>query len=307
MALQPRFLALCGLFLIINLPLSAQNTMTSMSLPPATSFSATAINQARQTVRELKIRSEVLGRDVNLNLLLPANYEQSGLRYPVLYLLHGSYDNHKAWNEKTGAAALLSTLPLIVVMPDAGMTRYINSPGLGRYKDFFLQELVPHIDKNYRSIAQREGRALCGLSMGGYGAWRLGLDAPKTFVATAALSGSFAWGEAPFENERYFERAKQIYGGDGAGQRQMFVGDRIWPHVEKNLIEAKWQGPALYFSIGTEDFLRPANLVLRGRLEEKKIPFIYAENPGAHEWIYWDTHLRDALSFLMLHLAAPQK
>ena len=296
------FLA-AALFTLPMLPVFSQ----TLTIPTATSFTDEAKSAARRRVQELKIHSAILGREVSFNLLLPQGYEGSNLRYPVLYLLHGSYDNHKAWNEKSGAAAYLSTLPLIVVMPDAGMTRYINSPGLGRYEDFFLQELVPHIEKNYRAIQKREGRALCGLSMGGYGAWRLALDAPQTFVASAALSGSFAWGEISFDDARYKERAVQIYQGDGAAQRAMFVADRIWPSVEKNLVAEEWRGPALYFSIGTSDFLRDANLVLRGRLEDKKIPFVYAENPGAHEWKYWDTHLRDALSFLMLHLRAPEK
>ena len=278
-----------------------------LTIPPSSAFSNDAKKQARLGVQEMKIHSAILGREVKFNLLLPQDYEGSELRYPVLYLLHGSYDNHQSWNEKSGAAAYLSTLPMIVVMPDAGMTRYINSPGLGRYEDFFLQELVPHIETNFRALQKREGRALCGLSMGGYGAWRLGLNAPQTFVATASLSGSFAWGEVLFDDAQYKERALQLYKGDGEQQRQMFINDRIWPLVEKNFVEEKWNGPALYFSIGTSDFLRPANLVLRGRLEDKKIPFVYAESPGAHEWNYWDTHLREALSFLLLHLSAPEK
>lgn len=135
----------------------------------------------------------------------------------------------------------------------------------------------------------------------------LGLDAPQSFVACAALSGSFAWGEVPFDDPGYKARAIQVYGGDGPAQREMFIADRISPYVEKNLVDGQWRGPSLYFTIGTEDSLRPSNLVLRGRLEEKKIPFVYAENPCKHEWKYWDTHLRDALAFLMLHLSAPEK
>lgn len=284
---------------LLTVPAFAQNSMT---LPPASSFTAEAKSAARLRVQEVKLPSKILGRSVNFNLLLPKDYEQSTRRYPVLYLLHGSYDTHKAWNDKSGMSAYLENLPLIVVMPDAGMTRYINSPGLGRYEDFFLQELVPHIDQTYRTIARRDGRALCGLSMGGYGAWRLGLDAPTTFAATAALSGSFAWGEISFDDPRYGERAKQVYNGDGPEQRQMFIADRIWPYVENNLTNGQWQGPALYFTIGTGDFLLDANRALRLRLETAKIPFVYSENPGAHEWKYWDTHLRDALSFLLLHL-----
>jgi len=261
---------------------------------------------ARARVQTAKVRSELLGREVAYNLILPHDYAASGLRYPVLYLLHGSYDNHKAWNDKSGVAAYVAALPLIVVMPDAAMSRYINSPGLGPYEDFFLKEFVPHIDRTYRTLPRRAGRALAGLSMGGYGAWRLGLDAPETFVAAAALSGSFEWGETGFANERYRERAIQVYGGEGPEQSRLYAADRLWPHVEKNLgPDVKWRGPALYFTIGTEDFLLDANRLMRRRMEERKIPFVAAEYPGAHTWAFWDAHVPDALTFILRHLAAP--
>ncbi len=292
------------LILTISCSMAAQS---QMSLPAAASFSSDSKSAARKRVQTLKITSTRLKRDVSFNLLLPLDYETAGLRYPVLYLLHGSYDNHESWNHKSGAAALLSGLPLIVVMPDAAMSRYVNSPRGGPYADFFAQELVPHIDQTYRTIARREGRALCGLSMGGYGAWRLGLDAPQNFVAAASLSGSFEWGETGFEPSRYRERAVALYGGDGPEQAKLLEADRLWLHVQKNGGGAEWNGPALYFSIGNDDFLLSANRSMRSRLEDRRIPFVYAENPGEHTWDYWNKHLRDAMTFLMLHLAAPVK
>lgn len=276
------------------------------ALPPAPA--RVDVKSARSRVVIRQVRSERLGRTVAYSLLLPEGYDAAGTRrYPVLYLLHGTGDDHTSWNAKSGVAAHAAGLPLIVVMPDAGLTRYINTPGGGPYTDFFVKELVPHIDTGFRTIARRDGRALAGLSMGGFGAWRLGMAAPGTFAATASLSGSFAWGEIPFENERYRARAVALYGGDGPEQRAMWAADAVWPHVRKNVgADGRWQGPALFFVIGTGDHLLDANRLMRRRLEEAKVPFVYAEDYGGHEWPFWDRWVRDALAFTLRHVAAPE-
>jgi enterochelin esterase-like enzyme/lysophospholipase L1-like esterase len=262
---------------------------------------------ARTQVQTLTVKSTLMKREMAFNHILPQGYATSGLRYPVLYLLHGSSDNHLGWNNKTGIAAYISDLPLIVVMPDGGPdSRYINSPGYGPYADYILTELVPHIDRTYQTIARRDGRALMGLSMGGYGAWRLGLSAPQDFAAVASLSGSFKWGENEWTDKQYHARAVTVYGSDGPDAAAMYRADRIWAHVEKHITAGgQWQGPALYFNIGAEDHLLEANRVIRQRLEERKVPFRYAEYSGGHTWSYWDEHVRDALGFSLRYLTLP--
>ena len=283
---------------------------TPMLQPPAdpTAPAADAKATARRNVQTLRVPSKRLDKEIPINLLLPKGYATSARRYPVLYLLHGSYGGYKDWNDSTGVAAYVAELPLIVVMPDAnGNSRYINSPGLGRYQDFFLTELVPYIDANYRTLGAREGRALAGLSMGGYGAWRIALDAPGTFAAAASLSGSFNWGEGDFDAEQVKQRAVPLYGGDGPEQRKLYAADRILLHIDKNIKNGMYVGPALRFDIGTDDNLVTANRRTRDQLGERKVPFEYAEYPGAHTWTYWDAHLRDALPFLLRHLRQPAR
>jgi enterochelin esterase-like enzyme len=281
--------------------------------PPAPTPVPEEVQQAaRPRVKAITVPSRALGRDVSVNLLLPRDYASaaaSGRRYPVLYLLHGAFGAFGDWNARSGIAAYSENLPLIVVMPDAGNSFYVNAPGLGRYADFFLSELVPWVDGNYRTLARREGRAIAGLSMGGYGAWRLALDSPQTFACAASLSGVLLWGEGPFDAGLTRTLGLALYGGEGAEQRKLYEADRLTPLLDKNIgAGGAWNGPALYFDIGTEDPLLPGNRILEQRLLERRIPYLYAEYGGKHDWAYWDEHVRDALQFVLRHLpaAAPE-
>src|SRR4028119_2418099 len=124
--------------LIAALPAEAKERKSLHRVVPPASDEAKAL--ARACVQTLRLQSDFLKREMPFNLILPSGYETSGLRYPVLYLLHGSYGTYQDWNNNAGIAAYVSDLPLIVVMPDAaGNSRYINSPGFGRYQDFFLK------------------------------------------------------------------------------------------------------------------------------------------------------------------------
>ncbi|MDX1934304.1 MAG: S1/P1 nuclease, partial [Capsulimonadales bacterium] len=124
---------------------------------------------ARAKVTTLRIKSDALGREVPVNVVLPEGYATSDRKYPVLYLLHGMLGAYTDWNDRSGVAALAAKRPFIVVMPDGGKYGwYTNSPKQGKYGDYFEKELVPAIDKAYRTLRKREGRAIAGLSMGGY-------------------------------------------------------------------------------------------------------------------------------------------
>lgn len=130
-----------------------------------------------QTVLEKSMKSNILGCDRNYCIYLPAGYDESNAKYPVLYLLHGLTDNHTAWRDRGNINEIATdifskgdTQAMIIVMPDAGTTHdgYFNCPGWG-YEDFFFDEFIPHIESSYRINATREHRAIAGLSMGGGG------------------------------------------------------------------------------------------------------------------------------------------
>jgi putative tributyrin esterase len=260
---------------------------------------------ARRRAVMLKIPSKLMGKDVPVNILLPYGYELEKTHYSVLYLLHGSDGGAGDWNNTSGVAAYAKEFPLIIVMPDAmGDSFYDNSKNKGPWETFFKQELVPYIDKNYKTIAKREGRALAGLSMGGYGAWRLGLDMPQLFSCAASLSGALGWGENNASNAALLEYGKTIYGDEYA---TAYPAAMLWPRVEK-LLDAKgnWSGPALYFDCGKDDFLNASNRDFEAKLLTKGIPYEFAEFDGAHTWEYWDTHIRDVFNFTLRHVSQPK-
>ncbi len=143
-------------------------------------------------------------------IYLPPGYDDDGRRYPVVYLLAGfngrgtMFLNDAPWDDSLPRRmdrliAAGTVQPMIVVMPDCltrlGGSQYINSTATGRYEDHLVQELVPHIDRRYRTLASRDHRAVCGKSSGGYGALMLAMRHPDVFGLTASHSGDlyFEW------------------------------------------------------------------------------------------------------------------
>src|SRR4051812_5604854 len=140
-----------------------------------------------RTIRTQQVMSEALGGVRTFGLLLPPDYERSARRYPVLYLLHGSGQRHSTWGRRT---LVDNTTGAIVVMPDMDRARYVVGEGrVDAYAEAFITtELVDHIDRNYRTLAARDGRAIAGLSIGGFGAMLLGLRNIDRFGAIGAFS-----------------------------------------------------------------------------------------------------------------------
>lgn len=252
----------------------------------------------------IHIESKALGKFVPTTVVLPKGYWQSSQRYPVLYLLHGAFGKHTDWFLNSGLAAYVADLPLIVVLPDAqGDSFYQNSPRFGNYQTYFEQELMPEIDSTFRTIAARDSRAIAGLSMGGYGAWRLALDNPTKFCAAASLSGVVGWGVTP--NPALTNFAKTLFPRD---PEQNVAAGSVLARIEKLTgPKGEWRGPALWFDCGKDDFLIEGNRDMERRLLEKGLPFEFAEFEGAHTWPYWDEHLRDVLNFTLRHLKSPSR
>ena len=148
---------------------------------------------AGEVRRGLSAPSAALGRAIPYTLYLPDGYGASGRRYPVLYLLHGHGGTEHDWADGGGLAATLDRLiatgaapPMLVVMPGMGNGWYVDNPdpgGLGAMETAFLADLLPHVDRAWRTDARREARAVAGLSMGGWGAIRFAMLRPDLFAA----------------------------------------------------------------------------------------------------------------------------
>ena len=209
--------------------------------------------------------------------------------FPVLYLLHGLSDDHTAWTRRTSLERYVAGQPLIVVMPDGGRGWYSNSATepAGAYETFIVRDLVGFIDRTFQTRAERGGRAIGGLSMGGYGAVKLALKHPQTFCAAVSHSGALSRPE-----ERNFEQGselRRIFGERPAGGP-----DDIYALAEK---VPRGSAPALRIDCGVEDFLLEYNRNFHRHLDALELAHEYAEHPGGHDWAYWDEHVRETLAF----------
>jgi S-formylglutathione hydrolase FrmB len=146
------------------------------------------------SVETVQFRSQLVNATLPYNVILPPGYRTaSTTRYPVLYLLHGWAGHYTDWLTRTQVADYAAQYRLIVVMPEGNDSWYVDSGAVAtdKYETYILKELIPDVDKRFRTIQARYGRAVAGLSMGGYGAIKYGLKYPSAFEFAASMSGAF--------------------------------------------------------------------------------------------------------------------
>lgn len=135
----------------------------------------------------------MLGAAKPYRVILPVDYATSpSTRYPVLYLLHGLSDNSGTWTERTNVVDSAAGHRFIVVMPEGDVSWYTDSATVPteRYESYLLEELIPDVQKRYRTIEEGYARGIAGLSMGGYGSLKMALKHPDEFALAASMSGS---------------------------------------------------------------------------------------------------------------------
>jgi S-formylglutathione hydrolase FrmB len=293
--------------------------------------------------------SDALGVDKAVVVYLPRGYDsQPARRWPVFYYLHGLGGNETNWvhSGKLDAAADQLGLAAIVVMPDGDDGFYVDSPapidydqcmkdGSGlfgperephdttcvrtrNYETYIAKDLVGWVDGHYHTIARRDGRAIAGLSMGGFGAMELSLRHPDEFAAAASHSGAIALlyrGPRPFapgKTELFTDVAGWGEAGAiGAWIRRLFGGDIAdWKaHDVVELAGKPGAGKvALYFDCGTEDdFALQDNVqYVHEALGARHIAHEFFLGPGKHDFAFWSARLPSSLAFLRDHTAKPE-
>ncbi len=262
-----------------------------------------------RVLESLSMASKILGRDVKYSVYLPADYETSSRRYPVVYLLHGYTDNETAWvqfgevNQAADRAIAMREIPpMIIVMPDAGVTWYVNDfKGKERYEDMFFQEFIPFIDSHYRTRPQKEFRGIAGLSMGGYGTLLYAFHHPDMFAACVAFSAG-VWTDDEIVNmdEAFYSKVcLPLYGTDENN-------GRISNHWKKNSIlelagtlpKEEIEKVSIMLDCGDGDFLYKGNSMLHIILSDRKIKHEYRVRDGEHNWTYWRTGITEGLKFI---------
>lgn len=259
------------------------------------------VSPASQRLHEESVQSGALGRTMKYRVLLPEDYDRAQRRYPVLYLLHGLGGDYTDWTTRSNVAEYSRTLPLIIVMPDGHNAWYTNS-GEGAYETYLLNDLPADVVKKYRTINSRYGRAIAGLSMGGYGALKMALKRPATFVLAGSFSGAFG-ATRRGELERLISRAEadrleKIFGPADSETRK--ENDLFTLAAALKPAGA----PYLYVDCGIADnSLIASNREVVAAIHKTGAAYEYHEVAGAHSWDYWDRRIREFLPVLMRRLA----
>jgi S-formylglutathione hydrolase FrmB len=258
---------------------------------------------------DLTFESKILDKPVKCSVYLPAGYETDSRAYPVLYLLHGFTGDHQDWTQFGEIKHIADremikeeVTPMIIVMPDAGLSWYLNNhDGSIRFEDFFVQELIPSVEEQYRIKAEKQFRAIAGLSMGGHGALIYALKYPELFTAVAALSASIRTDqEFVSMPDDQWDRMFALPFGDHKGKKR--ITDHLKANTVLNIVSSK-QPSALdqldyYIDCGDDDHLIVCNMRLHEALLAKKVPHEFRVRDGAHEWDYWRSALPDVLTFI---------
>lgn len=256
------------------------------------------------------LQSKINGQAVKYSVLLPADYKTSGLSYPVVYLLHGFGDDYTAWTKGGNIQLFADNLgaeivPMIFVMPDGYNTYYVNNyNGTNRYMDVFTTELVPEIDKIYRTKKDASQRAVMGYSMGGYGALILPSKNPGLFKISVPLSMSFRTDQQyTTESQGSFNSQwAPIFGGIGltgaARLTEYFKLNSPFYYFDKSNLSA-FDGLKLLLDCGDdEEQLSETSGALHNLLRERNLPHEYRMGNGSHSWSYWYKELPEALRFI---------
>lgn len=263
------------------------------------------------TLREsLQLSSTILKKPVSYSVYLPHDYEKTTRKFPVLFLLHGFTDNETAWIQFGELGRLADNViasgdatPMIVVMPDAGVSWYMNSAdGSMKYEDFFVKELIPYIDKTYRTRAVKESRAIAGLSMGGFGSLLYAIKYPDLFAACVPLSsGVFLQQELLKMDQGTWDEVFGLPYGAALKDSQRFsahfLENDILTLVEKTNTEVL-KKTEYYIDCGDKDFLIKGNMALHSLLIEKEVPHEFRVRNGEHNWTYWRESLPEVLKFV---------
>lgn len=248
-------------------------------------------------VSTLKLESKLMAREMPYRIILPADYKsKTQARFPVIYLLHGLTGHHTNWTDRTAVAQYAVNHDFIIVMPEGDNGWYVDSvsKSTDKYESYIVKELIPEIDRLYRTSAARDHRMIAGLSMGGYGSLKFGLKYPEMFSLVGSFSG--ALGAASYTEKTIGAIGKGVDlvlgpdNSDARGANNIFLLVReLTPEKQKAI-------PFIYLSCGTEDFLFENNRSFLALLSEKKIPREYREHPGGHDWKFWDDQVREFLS-----------
>lgn len=285
-------LFLSFLFLTFVFVVSAQTPKPEIEKPK------TNAEIAAKSWRDFQLDSKLMRRKMPYRVVLPTNYESEKISYSVVYLLHGLTGHYDNWADRTKLADYAKNYKYIVVMPEGNNGWYSDSATVAadKYESYIIQELIPEIEKNFRTKTARENRAIAGLSMGGYGAVKFGFKYPQMFALVGSFSG--ALGAASLTEKEIGKTgtiAESINGVFGASDNANRAANDVFKMAREASSEQIKSFPFVYQDCGTEDFLYKNNRDFADLLQTKKIPHEFREAPGGHDWKFWNSQIKEFL------------
>lgn len=254
--------------------------------------------------------SETLLTGTNLYVIIPTpdsdellnhkktSYFKQGAKYQTLYLLHGGYGDYADWMRFTSIEKYAQEHKIAVVMASAGNSYYQDFKRGEKYFTYISEEVPKFVKALFPLSDKKEDTFVAGLSMGGYGAFKLALSHPERYACAASLSGAldvFATLNMPM-NTQGNSMIDTIR--ENVGELKGTNSDLLY--TLKKLKEDGIEIPGLYQACGTEDFVYEMNCKVRDEILKLKVDLTYDEESGAHTWDYWDRNIQKVLKWLPL-------
>ncbi len=310
---------------------SSASAVQPPSFTDADKLHVVAVKQLSPRLFELRLTTPLLTAPTNVQILLPADYDADATRrYPVLWLFHGTSGGARDWTKMGEAAETTNGRSLITVMPDAGIesdggswfTDWVNGGRYGppMWETWHIQHLIPWIDRHLRTVADRRGRAIVGLSQGGFGAMSYAARHPDLFGVAGSFSGAVDISANPLVVVPLVTPIVNAteFGLNGVPPNTFF-GDRLtnevnWAAHDPATLVGNLRATSLYAYTGNgatrldpiEAGVYQLTTLFVGELRERGIPIDFHDyGPGTHTWPYWARDLRDMMPALMRDFERP--
>lgn len=248
---------------------------------------------------DLKLSSEVLKHCTSVHVIVPQARKQDE-KLKVLWLFHGMYGDHSNWTRFTSIERYVDEKNVCVVMPAVENSFYADMAYGDEYFTYVTKELPEILCPMFNLSSKREDNYVAGLSMGGYGAFKVALNYPDRYGMAASFSGALDL-QMIYESDMVGEEKFEKYGTMIFGSYESFKGSNCDLRHMAEIRAKEGNYPELFMCCGKDDFLYQNNLGFLAHLKNIDIPVTYEEEDGyEHSWDYWDLKIQRAIEWMEL-------
>lgn len=248
-------------------------------------------------MEDVRFHSDALGRDMVYRVILPDPLPASG-KLPVVWLLHGAGSTYRDWSNGSNIAEL-ATRGLILVMPDAGNSYYVNSASnkKNRDEDYLIDDVIPDVRRRFPAATGRDQNAIVGISRGGFGAAVIALKHPQLFSFAAGMSSAIDMAERSFRWRAPSASLgiRDTFGPMGSETRKASDPFKLIANLHQ-------PPPYFYLTCGQQESLLEPNQRFAAQLKQRGIPSEFHTIPGGHNWDQWNRQLPGLEASLLQHL-----